>query len=378
MEEFYFTSESVTEGHPDKICDQVSDAILDDVLRQDKRGRVACETLVTRGLLFIAGEITTKGYVEIPSVVRNLLKEIGYVDISYGFNYDASAIITAIQEQSPDIAQGVDIGGAGDQGMMFGFAIRETPQLMPLPIMLAHALVKRLAEVRKKKILPYLRPDGKSQVTVKYIDGKPAEVTAIVLSSQHDEGISQKRIRDDLYQTVVKHVIPEDILSKKFKFFANPTGRFVIGGPQADTGVTGRKIIVDTYGGFGKHGGGCFSGKDPTKVDRTASYFARYLAKNIVASGVADKCEIQLSYVIGQKQPVSIMVNMFETGKVPSSKIIEIIRKNFDLSPAGMIEKLDLLKPIFRKTACYGHFGREEKEFTWEKTDIAGLFAEAM
>ncbi|MCM8758550.1 MAG: methionine adenosyltransferase [Candidatus Omnitrophica bacterium] len=378
MKEFYFTSESVTEGHPDKICDQVSDAILDDVLRQDKKGRVACETLVTRGLLFIAGEITTKGYVEIPNIVRNLLKEIGYVDMSYGFNYDASAIITAIQEQSPDIAQGVDIGGAGDQGMMFGFAVNETPQLMPLPIMLAHALVKRLAEIRKKKILTYLRPDGKSQVTVRYIDGKPAEVTAIVLSSQHDEGVSQKKIRDDLYQTVVEYAIPKELLSKNFKLFVNPTGRFVIGGPQADTGVTGRKIIVDTYGGFGKHGGGCFSGKDPTKVDRTASYFARYLAKNIVASGVAEKCEIQLSYVIGQKQPVSIMVNMFGTEKVPSSKIIEIIRKNFDLSPAGMIKKLNLLRPIFRKTACYGHFGREEEEFTWEKTDISKFFAEAL
>ncbi|HOJ31442.1 MAG TPA: methionine adenosyltransferase [bacterium] len=378
MKEFYFTSESVTEGHPDKICDQVSDAILDDVLRQDVNGRVACETLATRGLLFIAGEITTDGYVEIPSLVRNILKEIGYVDKEYGFNYDASAIITAIQEQSPDIAQGVDIGGAGDQGMMFGFATRETPQLMPLPIMLAHALVKRLAEVRKNKILGYLRPDGKSQVTVRYFDEKPVEVTAVVLSSQHDEGISQEKIREDLRQTVVEQVIPAELLAKDYHLFVNPTGRFVIGGPQADTGVTGRKIIVDTYGGFGKHGGGCFSGKDPTKVDRTASYFARYLAKNIVASGVAEKCEIQLSYVIGQKQPISIMLNMFNTEKVPAEKIIQIIRKNLDLSPSGMIKKLNLLRPIFRKTACYGHFGREEEEFTWEKTDIADLFAGAM
>lgn len=378
MKEFYFTSESVTEGHPDKICDQVSDAILDDVLRQDKKGRVACETLATRGLLFIAGEITTKGYVEIPTIVRNLLKEIGYVDKAYGFNYDASAIITAIQEQSSDIALGVDTGGAGDQGMMFGYATKETPQLMPLPIMLAHGLVKRLAEVRKKKILPYLRPDGKSQVTVRYVDDKPVEVTAIVLSSQHDEGISQKKIRDDLIQTVIDEVIPKELLAKNYRLFVNPTGRFVIGGPQADTGVTGRKIIVDTYGGFGKHGGGCFSGKDPTKVDRTASYFARYLAKNIVASGIAEKCEIQLSYVIGLKQPVSIMVNMFDTEKVPAEKVIEIIRNNFDLSPQGMIKKLDLLRPIFRKTACYGHFGREEKEFTWEKTDIVDIFQEAL
>ncbi|HOK79918.1 MAG TPA: methionine adenosyltransferase [bacterium] len=378
MKEFYFTSESVTEGHPDKICDQVSDAILDDVLRQDINGRVACETLVTRGLLFIAGEITTEGYVEIPSLVRELLKEIGYVDMAYGFNYDASAIITAIQEQSPDIAQGVDIGGAGDQGMMFGFATKETPQLMPLPIMLAHALVKKLAELRKNKVLNYLRPDGKSQVTVRYVDDKPVEVTAVVLSSQHDEGISQDKIRDDLRQLVVEQVIPRELLAPHYKLFVNPTGRFVIGGPQADTGVTGRKIIVDTYGGFGKHGGGCFSGKDPTKVDRTASYFARYLAKNIVASGVAEKCEIQLSYVIGQKQPVSIMLNMFDTEKVPAEKLIEIIRKNLDLSPSGMIKKLNLLRPIFRKTACYGHFGREEEEFTWEKTDIVDLFASAL
>ena len=377
MKEFCFTSESVTEGHPDKICDQVSDAILDDVMRQDKKGRVACETLATRGLLFIAGEITTEGYVEIPSIVRNLLKEIGYTDMAYGFNYDASAIITAIQEQSPDIAQGVDTGGAGDQGMMFGYATNETPQLMPLPIMLAHSLVRRLAEVRKTKVLSYLRPDGKSQVTVRYQNNRPVEVVAVVLSSQHDD-ISQKKIEDDLRQAVVEYVIPKELLAPDYKLFINPTGRFVIGGPQADTGVTGRKIIVDTYGGFGKNGGGCFSGKDPTKVDRTASYFARYLAKNIVASGVASTCEIQLAYVIGQKQPVSIMVNMFGSEKLPEEKIVDIIRKNLDLSPAGMIEKLDLLRPIYRKTACYGHFGREESEFTWEKTDLVELFSGAL
>ncbi len=377
MKEFYFTSESVTEGHPDKICDQVSDAILDSVLAQDQKGRVACEALVTRGLLFIAGEITTDGYVEIPVIVRNLLKDIGYTDMSYGFNYDASAIITAIQEQSPDIAQGVDIGGAGDQGMMFGYATNETSQLMPLPIMLAHALVRRLAEVRKTKILDYLRPDGKSQVTVRYKDDMPVEVTTVVLSSQHDDGIPQKKIEDDLRQVVVEHVIPKNLLTSNYKLFVNPTGRFVIGGPQADTGVTGRKIIVDTYGGFGKHGGGCFSGKDPTKVDRTASYFARYLAKNIVAAGIAKRCEIQLSYVIGQKQPVSIMLNMFDTEKIPSDKLVELIRKNLDLSPAGMIKKLDLLRPIYRKTACYGHFGRQEEEFTWENTDLVDLFSAA-
>lgn len=378
MREFCFTSESVTEGHPDKICDQVSDAIVDDVLRQDKRGRVACETLVTRGLLFIAGEISTEGYVEIPSIVRNILKEIGYTNMAYGFNYDASAVITAIQEQSPDIAQGVDIGGAGDQGMMFGYATNETPELMPMPIMLAHSLVKRLAEVRKTGLLNYLRPDGKSQVTLRYQDDRPVEVIAVVLSSQHDDGIQQKKIEDDLRQIVVEHVIPKNLLASDYKLFVNPTGRFVIGGPQADTGVTGRKIVVDTYGGLGKHGGGCFSGKDPTKVDRTASYFARYLAKNIVASGAASKCEIQLSYVIGQKQPVSIMVNMFGTEKLPCEKVVEIIRKNLDLSPAGMIKKLDLLRPIYRKTACYGHFGREEEEFTWEKRDLVELFASAM
>jgi S-adenosylmethionine synthetase len=375
-QEFLFTSESVTEGHPDKICDQMSDAILDEVLRQDLRGRVACETLATRGLLFVAGEITTTGYVDIPAIARSLLRDIGYTDMAYGFNYDASAVITAIQGQSPDIAQGVDTGGAGDQGMMFGYATRETEQLMPMPIMLAHRLVKRLAHVRKEKKISGLRPDGKSQVTVRYINDKPVEVTSIVLSTQHDEGVSQKKLRKELIETVIEPEIPKNLRAKDLykNIHVNPTGRFVVGGPQADTGVTGRKIIVDTYGGFGKHGGGCFSGKDPTKVDRSASYFARYLAKNIVAAGIADRCEIQLAYVIGMVQPISIMVNEFGTGSVPEVKIVELIRKHLDLSPKGIIDKLNLLRPIYRKTACYGHFGRNDKDFTWERTDLVPLF----
>jgi len=371
---FLFTSESVTEGHPDKICDQISDSILDEVLKQDKFGRVACETLTTRGLIFVAGEISTKGYVEIPSVVRKLIKEIGYTDPSFGFHYESVGVITSIQEQSPDIAIGVDKGGAGDQGMMFGYATDETEELMPLPITLAHKLTMKLAEVRKRKILDYLRPDGKSQVTVLYENGTPRTVESVVLSAQHNPGISNKKIKEDLVETVIDEVIPDEIRSKKMKIYVNPTGVFVIGGPVADTGVTGRKIIVDTYGGVGSHGGGCFSGKDPTKVDRSASYFARYLAKNIVASGIAKKCEIQLAYVIGQKQPVSIMVNTYNTGIIPEEKIIKIIRKNFDLSPAGIIKKLDLLRPIYRKTACYGHFGRNDSDFKWEKTDSVEIF----
>jgi len=371
---YLFTSESVTEGHPDKICDQISDAILDEVLKKDKNGRVACETLTTRGLIFVAGEISTVCYVDIPGVIRNLLKEVGYIDTSYGFHFDSSAVITSIQEQAPEIAAGVDKGGAGDQGMMFGYATDETPELMPMPIMLAHKLVRRLAEIRKKQIVDYLRPDGKSQVTVLYENGTPKTVECVVLSAQHNPGISQKKIKGDLKELVIDYVIPKDIQSKKMKIFVNPTGSFVIGGPQADTGVTGRKIIVDTYGGVGSHGGGCFSGKDPTKVDRSGSYMARYLAKNIVAAGIAKKCEIQIAYVIGQKQPVSIMVNTYNTGIIPEEKIVRIIRNNFDLSPRGLIEKLDLLKPKYRKTACYGHFGREEKEFTWEKTDSVEIF----
>ena len=372
---YLFTSESVTEGHPDKICDQLSDSILDEVLKQDENGRVACECLTTRGLIFIAGEITTNGYVDIPVLARDLLKSIGYLPTSCGFNSNSSAIITSIQNQSPDIALGVNKGGAGDQGMMFGYATDETEQLMPMPITLAHKLVRRLSEIRKTGELDYLRPDSKSQVTVLYKDGKPENVNSVVLSAQHNPGISQKKIKSGLTELVIKKVIPQRLRSKTMKIFVNPTGRFIIGGPQADTGVTGRKIIVDTYGGIGSHGGGCFSGKDPTKVDRSASYFARYLAKNIVASGLAKKCEIQIAYVIGMKQPVSIMVNTRDTGIIPDNEIVKLIRKNFDLSPWGIIKKLDLLKPIYKKTACYGHFGREtEKGFTWEKRDSVGIF----
>jgi S-adenosylmethionine synthetase len=375
VKNFYlFTSESVCEGHPDKICDQISDAILDEVLKQDKNGRVACETLTTRGLIFVAGEITTTGYVDIPEVARSLLKEIGYTDPSYGFQYESVGIITSIQEQAPEIKAGVDKGGAGDQGMMFGYATDETPEFMPLPIMLAHKLVMRLAEIRKKNIVNYLRPDGKSQVTVLYENGKPVRVESVVVSCQHNPDISQKKIREDIIELVINYVIPEELRSKNIKIFINPTGSFIIGGPMADTGVTGRKIIVDTYGGVGSHGGGCFSGKDPTKVDRSGSYMARYLAKNIVASGIAKKCEIQIAYVIGQKEPVSLMVNTNGTGIIPDSEIIKIIRENFDLSPRGIIEKLNLLRPIYRKTACYGHFGRNDDDFTWEKTDSKEMF----
>jgi len=375
---YLFTSESVSEGHPDKVCDQISDAILDEVLRLDKRGRVACETLTTRGLIFVAGEITTDKYIEIPDIVRNLIEEIGYTDTAYGFHFNDSAIITAIQSQSPDIALGVNKGGAGDQGMMFGYASAETPELMPLPISLAHKLVKELARLRKEKILTYLRPDSKSQVTVRYENGAPKTVESVVLSTQHDPDAAQKKIKGDLTEMVIKEIIPEELRSKKMKIYVNPTGRFVIGGPQADTGVTGRKIIVDTYGGVGSHGGGCFSGKDPTKVDRSASYMARYLAKNVVASGIAEKCEIQIAYVIGVAQPISIMINTEKTGLIPDAEIVKIIRENFDLSPAGIIKKLDLLRPIYRKTAAYGHFGREDEGFKWEMRDSAPIFKKSI
>ena len=371
---YLFTSESVTEGHPDKICDQISDSILDEVLKQDKKGRVACETLVSRGLVFIAGEITTNCYVDIPKAARDLIKEVGYTNPSFGFNSEASSVITSIQEQSADIALGVDKGGAGDQGMMFGYATEETPELMPLPILLAHKLVRRLAEVRKKKIVDYLRPDGKSQVTVLYESGKPQRVDSVVLSAQHNPGIKQKRIREDLTNYVIKQVIPDSFIKNDLKIYINPTGSFVNGGPQADTGVTGRKIIVDTYGGVGSHGGGAFSGKDPTKVDRSASYFARYLAKNIVAAHLASRCEIQIAYAIGEVQPISIMVNTKQTGEIPEEKLTKIIKKNFDLSPAGIIKHLNLLRPIYKKTACYGHFGREKENFPWEKKDAVEIF----
>ena len=373
---FLFTSESVTEGHPDKICDQISDGVLDEVIRQDKMGRVACETFITIGLVIVGGEITTLGYVDIQGLVRKIVKNIGYTDARYGFNYETCAILNAIGRQSPDIAQGVDTGGAGDQGLMVGYACKETPELMPLPIMLAHKLAARLAEARKKGILKYLGPDGKSQVTVEYKDGVPVRVDTVVISSQHTDEILDKtgkkiteESRKEIIENVVKPVIDEKLLDKNTKYFINPTGKFLIGGPQSDTGMTGRKIIVDTYGGMAAHGGGAFSGKDPTKVDRSASYAARYVAKNIVAAGLADKCSVQLAYAIGVADPVSIMVDTERTAKIPNEKIVELVKKHFSLTPKGIIETLDLRRPIYQKTAVYGHFGRNGKEFTWEKLD---------
>ncbi len=375
MGNYLFTSESVSEGHPDKICDQISDTILDEALIQDPESRVACETLTTRGLVFVAGEITTKGYIDIPLIARKVVRDIGYNDPAFGFHYDSNAVITAIQEQSCDIAMGVDKGGAGDQGMMFGYATDETPELMPMPIIIAHKLVRKMADMRKSGVLKYLRPDAKSQVTVLYEDGYPKSIESVVLSAQHDPAVEQARIKKDLIEHVVNSIVPREMMSDTMKIFVNPTGCFSVGGPQADTGVTGRKIIVDTYGGVGSHGGGCFSGKDPSKVDRSASYMARYIAKNVVASGMAKKCEIQLAYVIGESQPVSIMLNTEGTSKITEEEIITAIRDNLDLSPNGIIEKLDLKKPIYARTAAYGHFGREEKEgFTWEKKDMADVF----
>ncbi len=368
-----FTSESVTEGHPDKVADQISDAILDAILEKDPRGRVACETMVTTGMAFVAGEVTTSTYVDIPKIVRQTIKGIGYDNPHFGFDYETCAVITAIQEQSPDIAMGVDTGGAGDQGMMFGYATNETPEYMPLTISLAHRLTRRLAEIRKKCILKYLRPDGKSQVTVEYRDGKPVRVDAVVLSAHHDKAAKMKDIQHDLKRLVIDKVIPAQYLDKKTRFFINPTGRFEVGGPQADTGLTGRKIIADTYGGVGRHGGGAFSGKDPTKVDRSACYAARYVAKNLVAAGFCDRCEIQVAYAIGVAEPVSVMVDSFGTGIVPDGRLTEIVMKNFDLTPAGIMKALDLRRPIYKATAAYGHFGRNEEGFTWEKTDKVAL-----
>jgi len=366
----YFTSESVTEGHPDKICDQISDAVLDAVFTEDPYGRVACETYVTTGLVLVGGEITTETYIDIQGLVRNVIKEIGYTDPHYGFDYEGCAVLNTVQEQSPDIAMGVDRQGAGDQGLMFGYANKETKQLMPLPITLAHQLTKRLAQVRKEGVLPYIRPDGKSQVTIRYEDKKPVQIDAVVIASQHDPDQTMDQIRADIIEKVIKPVLPKDMYDEKtIKFFINPTGRFVRGGPHGDTGLTGRKIIVDTYGGFGSHGGGAFSGKDPSKVDRSASYAARWVAKNIVAADLADECEIELAYAIGVAEPVSILINTKGTGKVSDDDLVKKIIKVFDLTPAGMIKDLDLRRPIFRKTAAYGHFGREEPEFTWEKTN---------
>ncbi|MFH1856235.1 MAG: methionine adenosyltransferase [Candidatus Omnitrophota bacterium] len=374
---YLFTSESVTEGHPDKVADQISDAILDAIYAKDPNGRVACETLVSTGLVIVAGEVTTSCYVEIPKVIRQTIKDIGYDKPEYGFDHLTCGVLTSIQEQSPDIAMGVDVGGAGDQGMMFGYATNETKELMPLPIVLAHTLTRRLAEARKKKILNYLRPDGKSQVTIEYHDGQPKRIEAIVLSAHHSKDVTLKQIKSDLLRAVIKEVIPGNLMDKNTKIFINPTGRFEVGGPQGDTGVTGRKIIVDTYGGVGSHGGGCFSGKDPSKVDRSASYYARYVAKNIVASGLADKCEVQIAYAIGVPEPVSIMVNTFGTGKISEVKITKLVRENFDLTPKGIITNLKLRRPIYKRTAAYGHFGRMEEGFTWEEIDKALQLKEA-
>ncbi len=366
---YLFTSESVTEGHPDKIADQISDGVLDAIMEQDPMGRVACESLVTTGLVVVAGEITTRCYVDIPQIVRGVIRDVGYTRAKYGFDCETCGVITSIDKQSPDIAMGVDTGGAGDQGLMFGFACTETPELMPLPIQLAHRLTRRLAEARKSGEVSWLRPDGKSQVTVEYEGYRPLRVDAVVVSTQHDRAVSNAEIHEGVRAEIIDKVIPAELRDERTKIYINPTGRFVVGGPQGDCGVTGRKIIVDTYGGVGSHGGGAFSGKDPSKVDRSASYMARYVAKNCVAAGLADRLQIQLAYAIGVAEPVSIMVNTFGTGKLADEEIARLVREIFPLTPRGIIETLDLRRPIFRKTAAYGHFGRELPEFTWERTD---------
>jgi S-adenosylmethionine synthetase len=369
---FFFTSESVTEGHPDKISDQISDAVLDSILSKDPAARVACESLVTTGLAFVAGEITTNCYVEIPDIVRETIKNIGYTRAKYGFDYETCAVITSIHGQSSDIAMGVDIGGAGDQGLMFGYACDETAELMPLPIMLAHKLAMKLAELRKQDILDYLRPDGKTQVTVEYRDGKPFRIDSIVVSTQHSPDVTLKEIHEDVVAKVIRPTVPDNLLNEEeVKYFVNPTGRFVVGGPMGDTGITGRKIIVDSYGGVGSHGGGCFSGKDPSKVDRSGSYMARYIAKNIIAAGIAERVQVQMAYAIGVPEPVSVLAETYGTGKIPQEKIVKLVRDHFNLTPQGMIDTLDLRRPIYKKTAAYGHFGRNDPDFTWEKTDKA-------
>ncbi len=381
----FFTSESVTEGHPDKICDQIADAILDELLAKDPRSRVAVEALITNGVIFIAGEVTTNAYAEIPQIARNVIKDIGYTDSRYGFHYETSGVATAIHAQSSDIAKGVDSYkegkggkilkedlenlGAGDQGLMFGFACDETKELMPLPIVLAHNLCKRLTQVRKNKVIKGLRPDGKSQVTIEYSKGKPVRVDGVLIAAQHDENIDQEKLKKEIIEKVIKKVIPSKLIDSKTKFWINTTGRFVIGGPQGDTGLTGRKIIVDTYGGYAKHGGGAFSGKDPTKVDRSAQYMARYVAKNIVAAGLAQKCEVQISYAIGMSEPMSVLVDTFQTGKIEDEKLSAIVLKVFDLRPGMIIKDLNLRRPIYRQVAAYGHFGRPELDLPWEKTD---------
>ena len=371
---YLFTSESITEGHPDKVADQISDAVLDAHLSEDPMSRVACETLVTTGLALVAGEITTHAtHVNIPSLARSVIRDIGYVDASYGFDSDHCALLTAIDEQSPDIAMGVDRRGAGDQGMMFGYACNETPELMPMPITLAHKLTRRLAEARKTGVLEFLRPDGKSQVTVKYQDGLPVNVDTVVVSTQHHPDVPDGVLKEGVVEEIIKRVIPDDLRSGDIKYHINPTGRFVVGGPQGDAGLTGRKIIADTYGGMGRHGGGAFSGKDPTKVDRSACYAARHVAKNIVAAELADRCEVEVSYAIGVEEPISVMVETFGTGRIADEQLTTLIQKQFDLTPYGIIQRLDLRKPIYRNTASYGHFGRDEPGFTWELTDYTDL-----
>ncbi|MEX2190617.1 MAG: methionine adenosyltransferase [Bacteroidota bacterium] len=377
-----FTSESVSEGHPDKVCDQISDSVLDEILAHDPTARVACESFVTTGLALVGGEITTSHYVDVQRIVRDVIKSIGYTEAGVGFDADSCSVLSAIHAQSPDIAQGVDTGGAGDQGMMFGYACSETPELMPMPILLAHKLVKRLSDIRKKhkKDMPYLRPDAKSQVTIEYEGKKPVRVDTVVISTQHASGVKQSRIKEDVIENVVKKVIPSHLLDvgKKTRYFVNPTGKFEVGGPHGDSGLTGRKIIVDTYGGRAPHGGGAFSGKDPTKVDRSAAYAARHVAKNIVAAGLASECQIQVAYAIGVADPVSILVQTFGTGVIPDHEIAQIIRKEVDMRPLGIIKRLNLRRPIYRNTASYGHFGRSEKEFTWEKLDLVGLLKRAV